>query len=225
MRAGSAAHNMIHIHPGRVYYLEGYHYKRMSKSGSPTRTVWRHGHWYMTPVSKSRLGALQDLSYGSLLTYIYTYMMYVSMYACWQWAILSPRSASSLLLFWGSYMQTTMSPGISGQQNTQHHARVLIWTFQVIDPVRMGDVVELVPIRPWDLSNTVMQCIKVWRIVYNKNRTAESIEVCLCTHGSLIQKRSWLRGFPRCTAQWARDSLCQTPMCTLCLSNVLGYIV
>ena len=58
-RAGSAAHNMIHIYPDRVYYLEGYYCKRMSMSDSFTMTVWRYGRWYMTPVSKSRLGALR----------------------------------------------------------------------------------------------------------------------------------------------------------------------
>jgi hypothetical protein len=53
-------------------------------------------------------------------------VVYVCMYVSQGWAELSPRSAPSLLLFWGSYMQTTMSPGTSGQRNTQRHARVKI---------------------------------------------------------------------------------------------------
>ena len=72
--AGSAAHDMINIHPDRVYYLEGYYYKRMSMSGSPTRTVRRHGRWYMTLVSRSRLAVLRQFSYGISSTYIHTYI-------------------------------------------------------------------------------------------------------------------------------------------------------
>ena len=35
-------------------------------------TVQRHGRWYMTPVSKSRLGALRESSDGYPSTYIHT---------------------------------------------------------------------------------------------------------------------------------------------------------
>jgi hypothetical protein len=74
--AGSAAHIMIHIHPDRVYYLEGYYCKPMSMSGSPTRTVRLHGRWYMTLVSRSRLAVLRGFNYGSLYphTYIHKYI-------------------------------------------------------------------------------------------------------------------------------------------------------